>query len=338
MSASQAPGPSGRPGSAAQLSFEDFTKLLDTLVRTPQKGQRKVRVLQRFTDTFLPRRDGNDLFHFYRLLLPSAQVDKERGNYQLKEAKLAAVLAGALGASPGDTERAKQWRGLNVSASGVFHEVMYEVLLRKYLRADQAATGPPLTLGEVNARLDELAARGDSGAQQAVLRGLLLRCSPVAAKWLVLILLRELKIGMSPETILGAYHPDAPDLLNGCMDLRRVLCELIDPRVRVKKKDVVPGQPAKPQLADRCEGGPAGAAKRMRGRRFVTEVHRTDQSSFNFFSRRGLDHGSRRDFAVLGPALEQLLTQERVILDGEMVVWNKTRWVGWMGGEGEDGP
>ncbi|GLC37312.1 hypothetical protein PLESTM_000567400 [Pleodorina starrii] len=334
-------GTGGKPATAGQLSFESFTKLVEMLIRTPQKNGKKVKALRRFCEQHLPlpRRDGNDLFHFYRLLLPSPHVEKERGNYQLKEAKLAAVLAGAVGASSADVERARQWRSLNSARSGVFHEVMYEVLFRKYLRDPRLAQplGAPLTLEEVNSLLDELVVRaGDSAGQQALLRALLQRCSPEAARVLVTVIMRDVKIGMSADTVLSCYHPDGPDLLNGCMDLRRVLVELIDPTTRLKKKDVVPGQPAKPQLADRCDGGVAVAARRMRGKRFVVEVkfdgermqvHRTGPDSFNFFSRRGLDHGSKREFSVLGPALGALLSQERMILDGEMVVWNKTRQV-----------
>ncbi|GLI63887.1 hypothetical protein VaNZ11_007004 [Volvox africanus] len=329
----------GKPATAGKISFQTFTKLVQTLVGTPQKNGKKVKVLRRFCDQHVPRMDGNDLFHFYRLLLPGPQAEKERGNYQLKEAKMVAVLAGAVGASAADIERAKQWRSLNSTRSGIFHEVMYEVLFRKYLR-DPQQTDPqpsPLTLEEVNAMLDELVRRaGDSGYQQALLRALLQRCTPEAARVLVLIIMKDLRIGMSADTVLSAYHPDAPDLFNGCMDLRKVLTDLLDPNTRVKKKDVVPGQPAKPQLADRCDGGVVVAAKRMRGKRFVVEVkfdgermqvHRAGPDSFNFFSRRGLDHGFKRDFTVLGPALASLMTQERMILDGEMVVWNKTRQV-----------
>jgi hypothetical protein len=39
------------------------------------------------------------------------------------------------------------------------------------------------------------------------------------------------------------------------------------------------------------------------------QVHRTGYLAFNLFSRRGHDHGAKRDFAVVAPALAELMTQ-----------------------------
>ena len=39
-------------------------------------------------------------------------------------------------------------------------------------------------------------------------------------KWIVRIILRDLKLGVGHESILKAYHPDAHDLFNATSDLR----------------------------------------------------------------------------------------------------------------------
>lgn len=41
---------------------------------------------------------------------------------------------------------------------------------------------------------------------------------------------------MGEMHVLGCYHPDAEMVYNACMDMRRVLLELQDPRERVKRR------------------------------------------------------------------------------------------------------
>lgn len=41
-------------------------------------------------------------------------------------------------------------------------------------------------------------------------------------KWLVCIIMKNLPLGKSAESILRSYHPDAPDEHAACMDLEKV--------------------------------------------------------------------------------------------------------------------
>ena len=50
-------------------------------------------------------------------------------------------------------------------------------------------------------------------------------------KWLVLIIMKDLKLGMSEATVLKHFHPDAKDLFDVCCDLRNV-CETLKDRTR----------------------------------------------------------------------------------------------------------
>lgn len=45
-------------------------------------------------------------------------------------------------------------------------------------------------------------------------------------KWIVRIILKDLKAGLGYEPILRAYHPDALELFNATSDLRSVFEEL----------------------------------------------------------------------------------------------------------------
>ncbi len=51
-------------------------------------------------------------------------------------------------------------------------------------------------------------------------------------KWLIRIVLRDLKIGFSEKVILGAFHRDAVDMYNVCSDLKQVCAVLKDPSQR----------------------------------------------------------------------------------------------------------
>ena len=50
-------------------------------------------------------------------------------------------------------------------------------------------------------------------------------------KWLVLIIMKDLKLGTSEATVLKDFHPDAKELFDVCCDLRNV-CETLKDRTR----------------------------------------------------------------------------------------------------------
>jgi DNA ligase-4 len=45
-------------------------------------------------------------------------------------------------------------------------------------------------------------------------------------KWLVRVILKDLKIGIGHEVILRSYHKDAVDLYNSTSDLKEVFAQL----------------------------------------------------------------------------------------------------------------
>lgn len=52
-------------------------------------------------------------------------------------------------------------------------------------------------------------------------------------KWVIRIILKDLKISFRERTVLHALHPDAIDLFNVCSDLKRVCWTLYDPSYRL---------------------------------------------------------------------------------------------------------
>ena len=45
----------------------------------------------------------------------------------------------------------------------------------------------------------------------------------------------------------------------------------------------------------------------------------------NYFSRNGIEHGEQSNYSVLDPVVKRQVAADRIILDGEVVIWNKTR-------------
>lgn len=56
------------------------------------------------------------------------------------------------------------------------------------------------------------------------------------------------------------------------------------------------------------------------------QLHRQG-SVCKYISRRAIDHGERSAYNVLNLVVQQQLSTEACILDGEMIVWNKTKCV-----------
>ena len=70
--------------------------------------------------------------------------------------------------------------------------------------------------------LDDLAKAFDTAQKKSVVTKLLNSTSLNEQKWIVRIILKDLKIGISHEAILRRYHSDAVDLFNSTSDLKEV--------------------------------------------------------------------------------------------------------------------
>lgn len=48
-------------------------------------------------------------------------------------------------------------------------------------------------------------------------------------------------------------------------------------------------------------------------------------SNIQYYSRRGVEHGEYSGFTVMDAVVKKQLKHDKCILDGEMIVWNKTK-------------
>jgi DNA ligase-4 len=206
-----------------------------------------------------------------------------------------------------------------------------------------------LSVAEINSVLDELILATERTEKIAVLKKLIRRATALEQKWIVRVILKDLKIGMSEKTILGYFHPDALSLYNISANLQQVCRDLKNPSVRITtaQSGVTIGQPIKPMLASRQP--PETVVKVMDDNPFVIEkkydgervmIHKNGAeiklfSRFRFFSYflvkfiifvfstyRNCNNVTENYGDQLTPIIQQYVLVSRCIIDGELLVWD----------------
>ncbi|XP_038710852.1 DNA ligase 4 isoform X2 [Tripterygium wilfordii] len=298
-----------------------LVSLFNWMQRSKSSAKKRSK-FRKFIDTFC---DKTDYFTAIRLILPS--LDRERGSYGLKESVLATCLIDALGISRDspDALRLINWRksgstgGVN---AGNFPLVAAEVLQRR-----QGMASGGLTIKELNDLLDRLASSENRAEKTDILSTMIQKTNAQEMKWIIMIILKDLKLGISEKSIFLEFHPDAEDLFNVTCDLKLVCEKLRDPNQRHKRQDIEVGKAVRPQLATRV-GDATTAWKKLQGKEVVVEckfdgdriqIHKNG-AEIHYYSRNFLDH-SEYDHAMSN-IIEQNVLIDRCILDGEMLVWD----------------
>eukprot|EP00250_Pteridium_aquilinum_P005954 c15961_g4_i1 orf=3-815(-) len=242
------------------VQFSVLCSMLDAVARS-KKPVLKRKHLCTFLDHVYT---DHEFFSALRLILPG--LDKERGTYGLKEAVLGKCIADALGLAK-ESEDAKKllnWKK-GGSNAGNFPLVSAEVLYRR-----QNSSSGNLTIKDINDHLDKLAKAENRDEKTVILAELINRTNAHEMRWIIIFILKELKLGMSEKTVLHEFHPDAEDLFNVTCDLKLVCEKLKDRSQRYKRQDITVGKPVRPQLASRV-AGVEEAWKKLRGKRIVAE-------------------------------------------------------------------
>lgn len=308
--------------SDASVNFSVLCEMLEAIARS-KKGAMKRKHIRTFLEHVY--RVG-EYFSAIRLIMPG--LDRERGAYKLKEAQLARHLTEALGISKDshDAQKLLNWRkgGQKAGANaGNFPMVALEVL---YQRQRTASGG--LKIKDVNDLLDRLAAAENREDKTVILAELINKTNAMEMKWILMIILKDLKLGMSEKTLFHEFHPDAEDMFNVTCDLKMVCDKLKDRNERFKRQDIEVGKAVRPQLASRVPDVET-AWKKMHGKEVVVEckfdgdriqIHKNGDQ-VHFFSRNFFNHTEYE------PGMSRVILEniqvDKCILDGEMLVWDK---------------
>lgn len=164
-----------------------------------------------------------DFYPLMRLLLP--QLDLERGGYGVKEKKIAEMYIKAI-PLPSTSAQAKKlqhyknpkYAGLQV---GDFTNCLYHVLEHRCISESKKL------IKDVNDDLFKLQKECTNQQLKVQWFQSLMTCYTAnEQKWLIRMILKDLKCGVRHESCLKAFHPQALDTYNMTSSLQKV-CDII---------------------------------------------------------------------------------------------------------------
>lgn len=167
------------------------------------------------------------------------------------------------------------------------------------------------------------------------IKQLLVSLSALQLKWLIRIILKDLKIGIRETVIFESFHPDAMDLYNFTSSLEKVCDTLTDPSRRLHEVGVEIFTPCRPMLGEKAKQNKIESL--LNGRQFYIEtkfdgerfqLHKNG-SEYKYFSRNSHDYtatfGADIYSGSLTPFIHQLFGGDvtSLILDGEMCSYSR---------------
>lgn len=326
------------PTVAAEVPFSELCGLLEKISKT-QGNDKKKRILKDFIDKWRDyhenlhkdNKETNDSFYSaMRLLIP--HLEKERVAYGIKEHMLAKLLIEVLclGKDSADAHRLLNYKAPKSAKmdAGDFASVAYYVLKN---RCPEKGT---LKIKEVNDCLDGIAANNAAKKKELVRKNilhLLTNMSAIELKWLIRMIVKELKVGLSQSSVLSVYHADAEDFYNVNNNLEKVCRMLREKNVRVHEIGISVFSPFTPMLGER--GAPDQIEKLMEGKPYFIEtkfdgermmLHK-DGGNYKYFTRSGNEYtstfGAHEMDGNLTPYIHHCFKPfvKKCILDGEMI-------------------
>lgn len=333
----------GEPSVAAQVPFLHLCTTLEKIQKSKLRPD-KSKVLGDFIESW---RKFHSALHkdktkitesFYpamRLIVPS--FERERMAYGIKESMLAKLYIDVLGLPKNGPEANKllNYRAPTISQgeAGDFAGMAYFVLKKR------CTSQGNLSIKEVNDFLDSVAANNAGKLKDLVKKNLLhliTQSSALEQKWLIRMILKDMKLGISRETVLRVYHPDAAELFNVNTDLKKVCQQLHNLSVSLSDVSIGLFSSFKPMLA--AVSNIRNVEKQMSNSQFYVQtkldgeriqLHK-DGDVYKYFSRNAFEYtqqfGGSPLEGSLTPYIHNVFKSHVVncILDGEMMAYNPT--------------
>ncbi|XP_077170434.1 DNA ligase 4 [Paroedura picta] len=328
---------------ASQVPFADLCSTLEQMQKCKSRPE-KTKYFKDFLDSW---RKFHDALHkdekdvtdsFYpamRLILP--QLERERMAYGIKETMLAKLYIELLNLPKGGKDALKLLNYRTPVGSrgdaGDFATIAYFVLKPRCIKQGQ------LTVQQVNVLLDSVSTNNASKRKDLVKKSLLqliTQSSALEQKWLIRMIVKDLKLGASQQTLFSIFHPDAAELFSVTTDLEKVCRQLHDPSVSLSDVSISLFSAFKPMLA--AIANIQHIEKQMNHQSFYIEtkldgeriqVHK-DGDVYKYFSRNGYDYtqqfGASPLEGSLTPFVHNVFREgvQNCILDGEMMAYNPT--------------
>ncbi|KAL8610583.1 hypothetical protein ACOMHN_006302 [Nucella lapillus] len=324
---------------AGKVAFAELCGLLEKLSKTKGNDKKK-RFLKEFVDTWRhlhtethaddAETTTDSFFPAMRLLLPD--LERERGAYGIKENGLARLMIKVLclGKDSADAQSLLNYRTVRTARGdiGDFATKAYFVLKP---RCPQRGF---LTIQQVNDALSSIASNNAAKKKEAVESSvlyLLKNLSALEQKWLVRMIVKDLKVGLSQTSVLSVYHTDAEDFFNVNYNLEKVCRLLRDPATRMHEIGISVFSPFTPMLGDRAS--PDKVEQLMDGRPYFIETKLDGErmllhkkgDEYKYFSRSANEFtnafGATPFDGTLTPYIANCFRPEvdTCIIDGEML-------------------
>ncbi|CAG9760821.1 unnamed protein product [Ceutorhynchus assimilis] len=311
------------------MEFKTLCDLFDLIKKTPGHYE-KAKVLRDYFTKCRENQSKEDTFALMRLILP--KLDRERGSYNMKESKIARVLIKMLALPAGNDREVLSKSYLMSGQASDFGDVVYSVI-RKYLSKSKTV----LKIHELNSSLDDLSKRSNEGEAADILMELLFKkCSAEDSRWIIRIILKDLKLGIDGNRILNCYHRDGANYFASNNSLKKVCEILYDQNINLHELDIEIFEAFRPMLSKRVDAAIFKKhfienklfyiENKFDGERFQLHMQ---NGTFKYFSRRGFDFtetfGSTVNAGIFTPKLTNTFQPfvQKIILDGEMMLWNK---------------
>ncbi|XP_005884535.2 PREDICTED: DNA ligase 4 [Myotis brandtii] len=326
---------------ASHVPFADLCSTLERIQRSKGRAD-KIRHFREFLDSWRKfhdalhknQKDVTDSFYpAMRLILP--QLERERMAYGIKETMLAKLYIELLNL-PKDGKDALKLLNYRTPTgirgdAGDFAMIAYFVLKPRCLQKGS------LTIQQVNDILDSVATNNSAKRKDLVKKSLLqliTQSSALEQKWLIRMIVKDLKLGFSQQTVFSLFHNDAAELHNVTTDLEKVCRQLHDPSVGLSDISITLFSPFKPMLAAIADIG--RIEKDMKNQSFYIEtkldgermqMHK-DGDVYAYFSRNGYKYteqfGASPQEGSLTPFIHNAFRTDIqiCILDGEMMAYN----------------
>ncbi|XP_002166379.2 DNA ligase 4 isoform X1 [Hydra vulgaris] len=322
----------------SQVSFNDFVKVVEKISNTASK-EKKQDIFKKFFSRWREKhkqlhgeeKTSDSLYPVIRIILP--HLDKDR-SYGLKEIFLAKYYIEVLNISKKSTDGINLLRyktpKLGKQGAGDFASVVYAAL------KNRCPDKGRFTIADVNECLDIIASANSEKRRDLVkneIKKMIQNCCALEQKWIIRILLKEIRLGMSENTILPLFHPDALELYNISNSLHKVCLDLHDQNITLNKKNIMLMSPFRPMLGMRSTID--NIVKVLKHSEFFIEtkidgeriqLHKNGEQ-YAYFSRNAYDYSEIFGCTKYSGTLTQYINMlfktdiKTCILDGEMVVY-----------------
>ena len=291
------------------------------------KPKEKVKCVKKFIEHFFKdsQKEKVSLFQFYRLLFP--KLDRLRSTYGIAEVFITKLYTDILQIPKAENIMLKHWKNPNFIKPPA--PVGDYVELLKYIISNRVTNKSTIKINALNEYLTSLSRTRDKEQRYSIMSKIIKDCTAEEQKWIISIILKDLKIGLSYESFFKHFDLRAVDIYNSTSSLISV-CEYLSNPKSQKYSQIFYQifSPIKPMLVARMtldnimktfQGVKVLVETKFDGERIQCHLH---ENEVQFFTRKGVDYTT-----IYGPKFSHLIktsiNAKSAILDGEIVVYDK---------------